>query len=905
MSSMSESKIYLFGVDSQYHHDSDINILGGKGANLAEMSKIGVPVPPGLTIPTSICNFYLEHNKYPSNLKALVKDGITCIEEQTGKEFGCIDNPLLVSVRSGARQSMPGMMETVLNVGLTQQTISGLINKTGNPVFVLDSYRRLITMYADVVMDKTEFSENNINIRLRLEKILEKTKHNLGYTQDSELKHQDLLTLIDSYKLEIKEAFGVEFPENHHDQLWGAITAVFKSWNGERAREYRRIENIPSQWGTAVNIQAMVFGNMGDKSATGVAFTRNPSTGENDIYGEWLPNAQGEDVVAGIRTPNPLNEFSKNIHSKELETLEQRFPVIFTDIVNIKNRLESHYLDMQDIEFTIENNKLWMLQTRSAKRNGIASIKIALDMYKENLISDQDVLLRVDALQINETMLPIIKNIDKLDSKAQAVGLPAGPGAAHGMIVLSADRAEKEKSNGNAVILVRHETSPEDIHGMHASEGILTSMGGMTSHAALVARGWGKSCIVGCSDININYDDKTIKINNTIYHEGDYLTLDGSTGLVYAKKLDLSYPDISSNVHYSQLMDIADGYRKLDIRTNADTGEDAKKALSFGAQGIGLCRTEHMFFDPERIQWMRLMIFAENKDERQQALEKLLPFQREDFYKILKTMDSKPVTIRLLDPPLHEFINLTDNDIDDLSKKFDLNRESLLSRIESLKESNPMLGHRGCRLAISYPEIAEMQVTAIMQASIQLTKEGHMPLPEIMVPLISSVNEFLHQKNIIVEKADKLQKNSQTNINYLIGTMIELPRACFITHEIAKHADFISFGTNDLTQTTFGFSRDDIGSFIGNYLKKSILPKDPFISIDRDGVGKLVKRAVAGARSTNKSIKIGICGEHGGDPESIAFFNELDFDYVSCSPFRVPVARLASAQVQISSESNL
>jgi pyruvate,orthophosphate dikinase len=795
---------------------------------------------------------------------------------------------------------MPGMMETVLNIGLTSQTIPGLIQKSGDERFAYDAYRRLITMYADVVMEKAadiELGEGE-GIREKLEALLENLKLKKKVKNDADLGAEDLKCLCEKFKETIKTHLGQEFPNDPHTQLWGGVTAVFKSWHGKRAAHYRNIENIPSEWGTAVNIQAMVFGNMGEDCATGVAFTRNPATGENKFYGEWLQNAQGEDVVAGLRTPNPLNESSRIGGGESLPTLENNMPTIYAELAAIQQRLEIHYHDMQDIEFTIQNGRLWMLQTRTGKRNGAAAIRMAMEMLESGMIDEETAIMRVNTEQLDEIMHPTLDTDIENSFSIMATGLPAGPGGASGQIVFTADDAENWHNNGKKVILVRKETSPEDIHGMYASQAVLTARGGMTSHAALVARGWGKCCVVGCSEMQISTIDKTLSSNGTLLKEGDWITLNGSTGNVYAGEIPLKAADLQSNIFFKKLMKLADKHRAMGVRTNADSPIEAKQALEFGAQGIGLCRTEHMFFNPERIMSIREMIIAENEEDRRKAIMKLLPHQKSDFYEILKTMAPYPVTIRLLDPPLHEFLPQENSQIQELAQSLKMSRNKLDARIEHLHELNPMLGHRGCRLGISYPEITEMQAKAIFEATAELIMEGIVPHPEVMVPLVGSVSEFIHQRKIIDAMANQVQEKNKVKIDYLVGTMIELPRACATADKIAKEAEFFSFGTNDLTQTAFGFSRDDIGSFLPDYLEQNILPGDPFQSIDKEGVGSLVTMGVEKGRSVNAKLKIGICGEHGGDPQSIHFFQKSGLDYVSCSPFRVPIARLAAAQAE-------
>ena len=885
--------VYFFGNGSADGDSNQKSLLGGKGANLAEMTNLHIPVPPGFTITTDVCRYFIDNGELPDELKNQVIDSIHKIENIMNKKFGNTQNPLLVSVRSGARVSMPGMMETVLNVGLTEATVQGLADSSNNPRFAYDSYRRLIMMYADVVMEK---SKNIINdgggIRQKLEAYMDQLKEEKQYTKDTDLDVEDLKLLCNQFKKIIKNTFGEEFPDDSNIQLWNTIQAVFISWNGERAQNYRKIEGISNRMGTAVNVQSMVFGNMGIGSATGVAFTRNPSTGDNIFYGEWLENAQGEDVVAGIRTPNPLNDESKSLQSEQLISLEEKYPAMYDTLYDIKNNLELHYKDMQDIEFTIENQKLWMLQTRKGKRNGFAAIKIAFDLNESGVISELDVLNRISSNHLNEIMLPVIDSEEEKNAQIITRGLPAGPGGATGQIVFTSDEAEEWHSKGKEVILVRQETSPEDVHGMYAAKGILTSRGGMTSHAALVARGWGKCCIVGCADLEINYSNKSLIINNQRYQEGDWLTLNGSLGTIYDKKLSLVSNDINSNPLFKNTMSLSEKYKGLNVRANADSEKDAINARELGAKGIGLCRTEHMFFSPERILSMRKMILAQTMEARENALNELLPHQQKDFYGILKAMAPYPVTIRLLDPPLHEFLPQTTEQAQQLASELNVEIHEINKIIQDLHETNPMLGHRGCRLGITYPEITKMQATAIFHASKQLIKEGFKPYPEIMIPLIGSEKEFINQKAII----QSVYEGMDFEMDYKIGTMIELPRACLIADKIAKHADFFSFGTNDLTQTTFGYSRDDIGGFIYDYLNQSILPHDPFESIDVHGVGNLMTIAIKKGQLENKNLKIGICGEHGGDPQSISFFHKIGLHYVSCSPFRVPIARLSSAQ---------
>ena len=891
--------VYFFG-DSKADGTAEMKeLLGGKGANLAEMTNLGIPVPPGFTITTEVCtHYYSNDHNYPSELQSQVEEAISKTEDTMGRKFGDPTNPLLMSVRSGARISMPGMMETVLNVGLTSKTIPGLIKKSGNPKFVYDAYRRLITMYADVVMEKAAGVEpkDGISIRERLEELIDERKKEKGVHQDTDLDGDDWKELSDTFKTTVKDVLGNEFPDDPHAQLWGGISAVFQSWNGKRAISYRRIEGIPEEWGTAVNVQTMVFGNMGNSCATGVGFTRNPATGDNHFYGEWLSDAQGEDVVAGIRTPNPINKWCRTEQNKDLPTLEEEMSGIYDELDGIRINLEKHYADMQDIEFTIENDRLWMLQTRVGKRNGMAAVKMATDMLTEGLIEKETALNRVKPSQLDELLHPMVDPDAEATATKLAEGLPAGPGGATGQIVFTADDAEAWAKDGKKVILVRNETSPEDVHGMHAAEAILTAKGGMTSHAALVARGWGKCCVVGCGALNIDSRGKKMSVDGQTLNEGDVITLNGTKGFVYKGDLPVVQTDPTKNESFRSLMEIADDIRKLGIRTNADSPDDAAQARDFGAEGIGLCRTEHMFFDPERILAMRELIIAEDKETRRKAIMKLLPFQRQDFYGILKAMHDFPVTIRLLDPPLHEFVTLAEEQVKELAAELETDEEKLKTRIAALHELNPMLGHRGCRLGIAYPEITEMQARAIFEATAQLTKEGINALPEVMIPLVGTQAEYDHQEAIVRRIADEAKNETDIDYPYLVGTMIEIPRACLTADEIARKAEFFSFGTNDLTQTTFGFSRDDIGGFLPAYLEEGILPEDPFQSLDQSGVGQLVEMAVEKGRGENEELKIGICGEHGGDPASIHFCYRTGLDYVSCSPFRVPIARLAAAQ---------
>ncbi len=894
--------VYFFGGGKADGKAEMKNLLGGKGANLAEMVNIGIPVPPGFTITTEVCTEYYKNNKkYPAPLKSQIDVAVAKIEKIMGKKFGDVNNPLLLSVRSGARSSMPGMMETVLNIGLTTRTIPGLIKKTNNERFVFDAYRRLLMMYSDVVMEKAAGIEtvDGHGIRHKLEHAMDNLKKDKGYKLDTELTSDDLKILCDEFKIIIKHTLKKEFPDNPEEQLWGGIGAVFQSWMGKRAVSYRKIEKIPDDWGTAVNVQAMVFGNTGDNSATGVAFTRNPATGEDVFFGEWLPNAQGEDVVAGLRTPNPVNKAGKTADTRHLPSLEEKMPKLYKELFTIQKKLERHYTDMQDIEFTVEDGRLWMLQTRVGKRNGQAAIRMAVEMAKSRLISKETSVLRVKPDQLDELLHPSVAPVAEKKAVMLAKGLPAGPGGAVGKIVLTADDAEAWAKRGEKVILVRNETSPEDVHGMHAAQAILTAKGGMTSHAALVARGWGKCCIVGCSDLNIDVSKKEVRVNGHILKEGDWITLNGTTGRVYEGKLDLLPADPDHNPWYKELMKLADQFRELKVRTNADTPADALTARNFGAEGIGLCRTEHMFFAPDRIKAVREMILSNTVDGRKKAIAKLLPMQKGDFIGIFKAMAGLPVTIRLLDPPLHEFLPHSDKDIADLAMDMGVTFEELSAKNRSLHELNPMLGHRGCRLGITYPEIYEMQVKAIMEAACELTKQRVKVLPEIMIPLVGHVNELIKMREMTIAVAEDVIRQYKTKVSYQVGTMIELPRACVTSDEIAAAADFYSFGTNDLTQTVYGLSRDDAGRFLPYYIENGLLKEDPFVSIDQAGVGSLMLMAVENGRKVKKDLKMGICGEHGGDPKSVEFCFKIGLDYVSCSPFRVPIARFAAAQAAL------
>ena len=880
--------VYSFG-DGKAEGKSDMrNLLGGKGAGLAEMASLGLPVPPGFTIPTEVCTYYYANgNAYPAELKEQVAAALGEVGRVTGKAFGDTQNSLLVSVRSGARASMPGMMDTVLNLGLNDATVEALANKSGDRRFAFDSYRRFITMYSDVVLgvDHHHFEE-----------ILDEHKDRSGYTLDTDLTATDWEKLVDLYKQKVQDETGKPFPQDPNDQLWGAIGAVFSSWMNQRAITYRRLHAIPESWGTAVNVQAMVFGNMGDTSATGVAFTRNPSTGEKKLYGEFLINAQGEDVVAGIRTPQEISEAARKEAGSKKPSMEAALPDAYAELTRIYGVLEKHYRDMQDLEFTVEQNRLWMLQTRSGKRTAKAALRIAVELANEGLITREEAVTRVDPAALDQLLHPTID--PKAERKVLATGLPASPGAATGEIVFSADEAEAMKAQGRKVILVRAETSPEDIHGMHAAEGILTTRGGMTSHAAVVARGMGKPCVSGAGALRIDYAAGTLTVAGQTFKAGDFLTVDGSTDQVLLGKVNMIEPELSGE--FGTLMSWADGVRRLDVRTNADTPADARVAIKFGAEGIGLCRTEHMFFDDERIQAVREMILADDETARRAALARLLPMQRQDFAELFEIMDGRPVTIRLLDPPLHEFLPHGDKEIEDVAAAMGADPKKLADRARGLHEFNPMLGFRGCRLAVVYPEIAEMQARAIFEAAADVAKRtGKAVVPEIMVPLIATRAELDLVKARIDAMAEAVQTETGAALTYLVGTMIELPRAALMAGEIAGTAEFFSFGTNDLTQTTFGISRDDAASFLGAYTERNILKVDPFVSLDREGVGELIRIGVERGRKTRDKLKVGICGEHGGDPASIAFCEEAGLDYVSCSPFRVPIARLAAAQAAL------
>jgi len=902
---MPRKYVYFFGGKRAEGKAEMKALLGGKGANLAEMVNIKLPVPAGFTITTEVCTYYYDNKKkYPKELKAQVLAALKKVEKEMGAKFGDSENPLLLSVRSGARASMPGMMDTILNLGLNDQSVKGLIKKTNNPRFAYDSYRRFVQMYGDVVLGLKPVDKHDED---PFEVILDKKKHQHGFKLDTELTADHLKELVEEFKAAIKRETGHEFPNNPMDQLWGAVGAVFGSWMNDRAIVYRKLNNIPAEWGTAVNIQSMVFGNMGEDSGTGVAFTRDPASGENVFYGEYLFNAQGEDVVAGTRTPHPISE------------LKKEDPKLYKQLDGIRKNLEKHYKEMLDVEFTIQQGKLWMLQCRVGKRTGFAAIKMAVDMVKQKLISKEDAIGRIEPNQLNQLLRPIFDQKEKnkaiSEGKLLAKGLNAGPGAASGKVALSAQDAEEMAAKGDSVILVRIETSPEDIKGMNASEGILTARGGMTSHAALVARQMGKVCVAGCGSLKINYKERTIGVEgkSDVVREGDYISIDGSTGEVIKGKLETKPSEViqvlisqtmkpkESSVYqtYSSLMKWADEIRRMNVRTNADQPDQARNAIAFGAEGIGLCRTEHMFFGGDRITAVRKMIVSDTVEDRKAALSELLPLQREDFEGIFEAMKGKPVTIRTLDPPLHEFLPHSEKEIAELADELGISESKLKAKIESLHEFNPMLGFRGCRLGVVFPEITEMQSRAIIEAAVNVAKKGMSVKPEIMIPLVSHVNEFKLQEDIVRHVAKDVMKEKGKKINYLVGTMIELPRAALTADEIATRAEFFSYGTNDLTQTTFGLSRDDAGKFLPIYVEKDILPSDPFEAIDQSGVGELVEIGTKKGRSVRKDLKVGICGEHGGEPSSVEFCHRTGLNYVSCSPFRVPIARLAAARAVI------
>ena len=880
--------VYAFGGGTSDGDASMKNLLGGKGANLAEMAKLGLPVPPGFTITTEVCTAYYElGEKYPDTLAGQVEAALVDLETKTGKKFGDAANPLLVSVRSGARASMPGMMDTVLNLGLNDNTSEGLAALSGDRRFAYDSYRRFIQMYSNVVLNLPHHE---------FEHILDTFKETNDFTEDTELQAEDWMEVIKRYKAAVLKLSAAPFPEDPKDQLWGAITAVFGSWMNDRAILYRKLNDIPQAWGTAVNVQSMVFGNMGNTSATGVAFTRDPSTGENMFYGEFLINAQGEDVVAGIRTPAPISKERAAKIGSELKSLEEEMPPVYQQLIDVAAKLESHYRDMQDIEFTVEGNKLYMLQTRNGKRTAGAALKIAVDMAEEGLISEEEAVLRLEPGQLDQLLHPTIAPNAERDMLVQ--GLPASPGAAVGKVVFNSDEAAEMAQAGEKVILVRRETSPEDIHGMHAAQAIVTALGGMTSHAAVVARGMGRPCVCGAGEMKIDEANGVFRIYGREVKKGEVITVDGAAGQVLLGEVDMIKPDLSGD--FGKLMVWADRARTLKVRTNAETPADVETAKSFGAEGIGLCRTEHMFFDAERIPVVRAMILASNTEGRKAALEKLLPFQRDDFAEIFRIMEDRPCTIRFLDPPLHEFLPHTDVDIEEVAKGTGLDAADLKARALELAESNPMLGHRGCRLGITYPEIYEMQATAVFEAALQVFKEtGYKPVPEIMIPLVGTRKELQILKERVDAMAKEVFAKAGETLEYLVGTMIELPRAALRAAEIAEEAEFFSFGTNDLTQTALGISRDDAGRFLKQYEDKGIYEKDPFVTLDQEGVGELVKIGCERGKSTRPDIKLGICGEHGGDPASVIFCHNAGLNYVSCSPYRVPIARLAAAHAAL------
>jgi pyruvate,orthophosphate dikinase len=879
--------VYSFGGGRADGKGAMKNLLGGKGAGLAEMSELGLPVPPGFTITTEVCtHFYANGKKYPPALAAQVGEALAKVEKSIGAKFGDAGDPLLVSVRSGARVSMPGMMDTVLNLGLNDRTVEGLARRSGDKRFAYDSYRRFIQMYGNVVLD--------IDHHL-FEEILELHKEDRGLSLDTELTAEDWQAVVEGYKKRVVEELGRPFPQDPQDQLWGAIGAVFGSWMNQRAITYRRLHSIPEDWGTAVNVQAMVFGNMGQDCATGVAFTRNPSTGANEFYGEYLINAQGEDVVAGIRTPQQITTAGKRANKSDLPAMEEAMPGVFRQLLQVRGRLERHFRDMQDIEFTVQQGKLYMLQTRSGKRTAPAALRVAVDMVKEKLIDRKQAIQRIDPASLEQLLHPTLD--PKAPRKVLARGLPASPGAASGRIAFFADEAEDRAVKGEKVILVRAETSPEDIHGMHAAQGILTTRGGMTSHAAVVARGMGRPCVTGAGELRIDTAQRTLGVGGMTLKDGDTITIDGGTGEVMAGEVPTVEPELSGD--FAVLMDWADQVRKLGVRANADTPADARTARGFGAEGIGLCRTEHMFFEGQRIVAMREMILAGDAKGRRAALDKILPMQRQDFVELFRIMHGLPVTIRLLDPPLHEFLPHSEAEIAEVARSAGLNPADMRHRTAQLKEANPMLGHRGCRLAISYPEICEMQARAIFEAAVEAAGGGKPVVPEVMIPLAATKRELDILKAVIDRVAAEVAAEKKTRLKYYVGTMIELPRAALKAHEIAATAEFFSFGTNDLTQTTLGLSRDDSASFLDSYTRQGIFPTDPFMSIDVEGVGEMVRIGVERGRKTRKNLKLGICGEHGGDPASVRFFRQVGLDYVSCSPFRVPIARLAAAQAEL------
>ncbi len=896
--------VYEFGPKRTDGDATLKNLLGGKGANLAEMARLGLPVPPGFTISTECCNHYFDlDGQFPDTLETCVDHAMANIENIMEMKFGDKTNPLLVSCRSGARSSMPGMMETILNVGLCSKTIPGLVAKTSNEWFVYDAYRRLIMMYSDVVMEKAEQVKpsDGIGIRLNLEMMMNNLKNDKGYANDTDISTEDMKTLCIRFKKKINEKLNLPFPDDPKEQLMGAIGAVFKSWNGKRAVSYRRIEHIPDNWGTAVNVQAMVFGNMGESSATGVAFSRDPATGVNKFYGEWLINAQGEDVVAGIRTPSPLNNDTKNPQNNHLSSLEEAMPELYAQLFEIRNTLESHYKDMQDIEFTIQEGRLYMLQCRVGKRTATAALNMAMDMFEQGMIDEKTMVCRLDPKVLDDMLHPIVDPIAEKTAVKVTEGLPAGPGGGWGQIVFTSEDAVAWAKSDKKVILVREETNPEDIEGMRAASAILTARGGMTSHAALVARGWGKCCIVGAGAMKINVNQKELRVGAKIFHEGDFITLNGTKGLVYEGRIKMK--DASENPRFQKFMSIADSYRTMKVRANVDTPEDAKIALAFGAQGIGLFRTEHMFYGSDSgkpLFLLRKMILSKSGEERQVALDELFPFVKEEISKTLSVMDNLPVTLRLLDPPLHEFVPQSEENQQEIADALRIDLEEVLKRSALLQESNPMIGHRGVRLGITFPEITKMQVTAVFEACAELIRAGKHPLPEIMVPVTCNEKELEFTHNIVTACHDAiLAKYGIQALPYMFGTMIEIPRAALVADKMAKYAQFFSFGTNDLTQMTFGFSRDDIGSFMNDYIDNAILSFDPFETLDQEAVGSLIEISVERGRKTRPDIKLGICGEHGGDPASVEFCHRAGLTYVSCSPYRIPIARLAAAQAAI------
>jgi pyruvate,orthophosphate dikinase len=900
---------YVYSFSEGYGKSK--NLLGGKGVGLSEMAHLKIPIPPGFTISTEVCTaFYENKGRYPQGLKEQVLKALQKMEKDSGMKFGDPKNPLLCSARSGARSSMPGMMETVLNIGLTSKTIVGMIEKTKNARFVWDSYRRLIQMYSDVVMEKAEGIEpaEGMGVRQQLERELAAMKQRRNAKSDVDLTEQDLAELAEIYRAKVQAVIGKPFPDDANEQLWGAIGAVFKSWNGKRAVSYRRIEGIPDEWGTAVNVQAMVFGNMGDNSATGVAFTRNPATGENKFYGEWLPNAQGEDVVAGIRTPNPINEETRQVDDTEGHpSLEKAMPKAYAQIKGIRNKLEAHFRDMQDLEFTIQDGRVWMLQTRTGKRNGPAAVRMAVEMYKKKMISAAEAISRVTPAQLDELLHPMVDPKAEASGDFLVKGLPAGPGGAVGQVVFTAEEAVNLKKEGKNVILVREETNPEDVEGMRAAQGILTARGGMTSHAALVARGWGKCCIVGAGALHVDMQQKIMIAAGKTVREGEIITLNGTKGRAYIGVLPM-ISGAEDDKDFAAFMKLCDSLRRLNIRTNAETPKDAAKAVQFGAEGIGLFRTEHMFYgenSEKPLFYLRKMILSDNEEQRREALNDLFPFVKNDVKKTMEVMAGRPVTIRLLDPPLHEFVPENHDERQRLAESLGISIDKLNSRAEKLHETNPMMGHRGVRLGITYPEVSEMQIRAILEGAAELIKEGKKALPEIMIPVVCDVAEFKNQADIVKKVyPEVLAKYGMRKLPYMVGTMIEIPRAALLADRIAEEAEFFSYGTNDLTQMTYGFSRDDVGAFVPEYVEKKIIPVDPFQILDQDGVGQLIEIGIERGRKARKDLKVGICGEHGGEPSSVMFCHRAGMNYVSCSPYRVPIARLAAAQAAIEDKKN-